>query len=343
MLEITVLQGVWFALIGILIAGYFILDGFDLGIGVLYPFLGKNDRDKALLRRAVGPVWDGNEVWLLTAGGALFAAFPPAYATSFSGFYLAIMLVLFGLIGRAIALEFRGYEKHWSKLFDGMFFVGSLLPALLCGVALGNVLVGIQLDAYGNYIGGLFALLNPFALLCGVLGLVACITLGASWLAVKTPVSDPIYDKAARIRFVGLLLTLVLFAFATLCYFSIAPQDFGGTIDDILSVVFGLVAAVGIVVALALGRKKADMPAHIALSVACACFIGCTACGLFPLIIPASDLALSITIAGAAASEYALTCMTIITCIGLPLVLLYHVVVYRTFRGKISDEDLLEY
>ena len=142
----TFFNVLWFFLIFVLIGGYFVLDGFDLGAGALYPFVAKDDREKAVVRRSIGPVWDGNEVWLLTAGGALFAAFAPAYATTFSGFYLAVMLVLFGLIVRAVSLEYRGHDKKYGKVWDGCFFVGSLLPALLLGVAVGNNNAGIPQD-----------------------------------------------------------------------------------------------------------------------------------------------------------------------------------------------------
>ena len=135
----SALAVLWFFLIFVLIAGYFLLDGFDLGVGVLYRALAKDERERALVRRSIGPVWDGNEVWMLTAGGALFAAFPAAYATTFSGFYLAVMLVLFGLIVRAVSLEFRAHDPQWARAWDVCFTVGSLLPALLLGVALGNV------------------------------------------------------------------------------------------------------------------------------------------------------------------------------------------------------------
>ena len=134
-MEMTFFQVLWFILIFVLIAGYFVLDGFDLGAGALYPFIAKDDREKAIVRRSIGPVWDGNEVWLLTAGGALFAAFPAAYATTFSGFYLAIMLVLFGLIVRAVSLEFRAHDPQWGRAWDVCFFLGSALPALLFGVS----------------------------------------------------------------------------------------------------------------------------------------------------------------------------------------------------------------
>ena len=168
----TVLGVLWYFLIFLLIAGYFVFDGFDLGAGVLYPFIAKSDEERALIRHSIGPVWDGNEVWLLTAGGALFAAFAPAYATTFSGFYLAIMLVLFGLILRAVAVEFASRDAAWVKVWNACFFIGSLLPALLTGVAVGNIYAGIPMDAGGNYAGvPLLGLVTPFTLLCGLLGL----------------------------------------------------------------------------------------------------------------------------------------------------------------------------
>ena len=160
----TALGILWFVLLAVLICGYFVLDGFDLGCGVLCPLIAKDERERAFVRRAIGPVWDGNEVWLLTAGGAMFAAFAPAYATSFSGFYLAIMLVLFALIVRACSLEFRAHDHGaWVKVWDWMFIIGSFLPALLFGVAAGNVIEGIPLNDSGDYTGTFFQLLNPFA------------------------------------------------------------------------------------------------------------------------------------------------------------------------------------
>ena len=160
------MQTLWYVLIGVLLAGYAVLDGFDLGIGALYPFLGKDEADRRALRTAVGPVWDGNEVWLLTGGGALFAAFPIVYATVFSGFYLALMLVLFALIFRAVSLEFRAHDSGWSRLWDWSFFLGSLLPALLFGVAVGNLVRGVPLtvtdDAHPGPPGGVCRhLLHP--------------------------------------------------------------------------------------------------------------------------------------------------------------------------------------
>ena len=208
----TILSVLWFFLIALLIAGYFVLDGFDLGVGVLYPFIAKDEQEQAIARRSIGPVWDGNEVWLLTAGGALFAAFPDAYATTFSGFYLAVMLVLFGLIVRAVSFEFWAADKRWRKVWNACFFLGSLLPALLLGVAVGNIYAGIPMDAAGNYIGvPLFGLITPFTLLTGLLGLAMFLGAGACWLALKAPLGSDLQQRAARLRLPLQVAALALF------------------------------------------------------------------------------------------------------------------------------------
>ena len=183
----STLQVIWFLLIGILLAGYAILDGFDLGVGFWHLF-GKKDEERRIFIRSIGPVWDGNEVWLLTAGGALFAAFPPVNASVFSGFYLALVLVLLGLIFRVVSIEFRNQleDPSWRRRWDLAFSLGSALPALLFGVALGNLVRGLLLDESGDYIGGFFALLNPYSLLVGVTGVAMFATHGALYLALKT-------------------------------------------------------------------------------------------------------------------------------------------------------------
>lgn len=343
MASMTALGILWFVLVAVLIAGYFALDGFDLGIGVLYPFLGKDERSRAVMRRAVGPVWDGNEVWLLTAGGALFAAFAPAYATSFSGFYLAVMLVLFGLILRAVAIEFRAHEQDFKRLWDALFFVGSLLPALLLGVALGNVVAGLPLDANGDYTGTFLALLNPFALACGVLGLVHMLMQGAAWLAAKAPADDPLRAKAAKLRRTLTVADLVVFALVTVLFFAlVAPNSSVGLGFTPLALVFAVVFVAADVLVLVRpdGQPAKDPLAPVLAGVACFGLVGVAAATLFPYLIPAVDPALSITVANAASSETCLSAMTVIACIGVPLVLIYHVVVYRIFRGRVKDADL---
>ena len=337
----TALGILWYILVFVLIVGYFVLDGFDLGVGVLYPFIAKGEEEKAILRKAIGPVWDGNEVWLLTGGGALFAAFAPAYATSFSGFYLAIMLVLFGLILRAVSLEFRSHTEEAPKLWDAFFFLGSLLPALLFGVAVGNVIRGIPLDANGDYTGSFFALLNPFALLCGVLGLVHMLTQGASWIGLKAPVEGQLRNRAVALRGKVALVAVVLFILATLLFFfgikgSLSYQP-GSTV---IAVVCGILYLALMCAAWGLGKKESgkgkDLPVFLLVSAAAAMLVILGAATLFPNLIPATEAAFSLTIANSAATDATLLPMTIIACIGVPIMLVYHVIVYRVFRGRVD-------
>ena len=345
-MDMTFFNVLWFFLIFVLFAGYFVLDGFDLGAGVLYPFVAKNDHDKAVVRRSIGPVWDGNEVWLLTAGGALFAAFAPAYATTFSGFYLAVMLVLFGLIVRAVAVEFRGHDPQWGKAWDACFFVGSLLPALLLGVAVGNIYAGIPMDSAGNYIGiPLLGLITPFTLLCGLLGLAMFLAAGATWIALKAPKPSDMQARTAKLRLPLQVVVLVLFlAVSVYGHFIIQPA-----MDPALGIVrwlFALLVVGGIVVSIVLAKKKdCDKGAFLGQAVAAFSLVGLLATSMFPNLVVASadSIGPSITLMSAASSELSLMWMTIITCVGLPLVLVYHVIIYRTFRGRIKDDDLAHY
>lgn len=337
----TVLNVLWFFLIFVLIAGYFILDGFDLGVGVLYPFLGKTDHDRAIMRRAIGPVWDGNEVWLLTAGGALFAAFPAAYATTFSGFYLAVMLVLFGLIVRAVSFEFWAGDVKWRGVWNVCFFIGSLLPALLLGVAVGNILAGIPMDANGDYSGvPLLGLVTPFTLLTGILGLVMFVAAGACWLALKVPEGTELHARASKLRAPMQIASLVLFVVVSIYALAgIAPEmapELGAA-----RVLFAVLVAVALIAAIVLG-KKSSLGAFLAQSVASFSLVGLLACSMFPNLVVASANSVgdAITLMSASASDLSLTYMTIILCIGLPLVLIYHVIIYRTFRGRVSESDL---
>ncbi|WP_270295999.1 cytochrome d ubiquinol oxidase subunit II [Eggerthella sinensis] len=345
-MEITFFQGLWFLLIFVLIAGYFVLDGFDLGAGVLYPFVAKNDKEKAVVRTSIGPVWDGNEVWLLTAGGALFAAFPAAYATTFSGFYLAVMLVLFGLIVRAVSVEYRGHDLKWAKVWDICFFIGSLLPALLLGVAVGNIFAGIPMSANGDYAGvPLLGLITPFTLLCGLLGLSMFLTQGASWLALKAPKPSDMQARVAKLRFPLQIVSLVLFVAVTafvLMGVQPAMDPMLGAVRWVLAILF--VAA--IVVSIFFAKKKdCDLGAFIAQSGAAALLVLLLAASMFPNFVfaTADSIGPAITAMNASSSELTLMWMTIITCVGLPLVLVYHVIIYRTFRGRVKDEDLAHY
>lgn len=336
----------WFILIFVLLAGYFILDGFDLGVGTLYPFLGKSEEDKAVMRHSVGPVWDGNEVWLITAGGALFAAFAPVYATTFSGFYLAIMLVLFALIVRAIGIEFRDQDPAHAKIWDALFFIGSALPALLFGVAVGNVLAGIPLDVQGNYSVafplGFLLLLKPFPLACGLLGLAQFLVLGASWTAVKT--TGDLHDRAVALRSKLLIAVLVLFVVATLLYFvSVHGMLDTTAIPTILRIVFAAVVVAAALGAFMIGRNPdKDLLTFIVAALVCVglCFLA--AFSLFPnwIPVPADSVGPAITIAEAASEDFTLMWMTGITVVGLPILLFYHFLCYRAFAGKVTKEDL---
>lgn len=346
----TILSILWYFLVFLLIAGYFVLDGFDLGAGTLYPFVAKNEREQAMVRRALGPVWDGNEVWLLTAGGALFAAFPDAYATTFSGFYLAIMLVLFALIVRAVSFEFWAADAKWRPLWNVCFFLGSLLPALLFGVAAGNVVAGIPMDAAGNYAGvPLLGLITPFTLLTGLLGLSMFVAAGACWLSLKAPLDSELRARAQAVRLPSQAVSLVLFVLLSIC----VATGFGSvnTPPEFLTALCWILAAlfiVALVISLVMGRKtgegssKADLWAFLTQSAGPIFLVFLGAVSLFPVLVNASvdSVGAAITIASAGSSEMSLFCMTVILCIGLPLVLVYHVIIYRTFRGRVSETDI---
>ncbi len=343
-MEITLFQGIWFLLIFVLIAGYFILDGFDLGSALLYPFIARGEQEKALVRRSIGPVWDGNEVWLLTAGGALFAAFPAAYATTFSGFYLAVMLVLFGLIVRAVSLEFRAHDSAWRTVWDAFFVIGSLLPALLLGVAVGNIYAGIPMTANGDYAGvPLLGLITPFTLLCGLLGLVMFLAQGATWLALKTPKDSDLQKRANRACLPLQIVALLLFVVVSLYGHFIIQPDMDPALG-VLRWVFVAAFLVCVIVSMILTRKGADLSAFVAQSVSAGALVGLLGASMFPNLVVASagSIGASITAMSAAASETSLMCMTVIACIGIPLVLLYHVVAYWKFHGRVSLEDIEE-
>ena len=341
----TFFQVLWFILIFVLIGGYFVLDGFDLGAGALYPFVAKNDKEKAIVRRSIGPVWDGNEVWLLTAGGALFAAFAPAYATTFSGFYLAIMLVLFSLIVRAVSVEFRGYDPKWGGVWDKLFFIGSALPSLLFGVAVGNIYAGIPMSANGDYIGiPLLGLITPFTLLTGLLGLSMFLAQGATWLALKSPKPSALRDRAVKAAFPIQIVALALFVIVSIYgHFIIQPAMAPEL--TVLRFLFAAIVLVGIVGSMIMMRKGSDLWAFLCQSVGAFFLVALLAASMFPNFVVASpdSIGPSITLMSAAGSELSLMWMTIITCVGLPLVLIYHVIIYRTFRGRVKDEDLGHY
>ncbi len=337
----------WFFLIFLLIAGYFVLDGFDLGAGILYPFICKDVKDQKIVRRSIGPVWDGNEVWLLTAGGALFAAFPDAYATTFSGFYLAIMVVLFCLIVRAVCFEFWAEDSTWRPVWNACFFVGSLLPSLLFGVALGNCLAGIPMYPFGNYIGvPILGLVTPFTLLVCLLVLTMIVSAGAAWLTLKAPVGSDVQIRAARLRLPFQAASIVLFVIVTVFIFT-ALSGTGEMVPELGLARYACVFLflVGIVVSIFVGKSnmaQSDLVAFLAQSVSAIALVFLLACSMFPVLVMASPDSIggAVTLMSAGATDLSLFYMTVILCMGLPLVLIYHFIIYRTFRGRVKLDDV---
>lgn len=329
------LQITWFILVGVLIIGYAVLDGFDFGVGMLHLF-SKSESERRINLNAIGPVWDGNEVWLLTGGGALFAAFPIVYATVFSGFYLALILLLAALIFRAVSFEFRGKveSESWKRVWDYAFGIGSLLPAILFGVAFGNILRGVPIDKSGAYLGTFFGLLNPYSILIGLLSLFMFLTHGSLYLGMKT--DGDLRNKILN-RVTPFWITyVVLYLLATFYTIFEAPYLFAGTLSSPLFWVVFLLLLVSIIYIPVAVKAKKLFAGFIASSVSIASIIGIAAISLFPRLVPSSiDLNNSLTIYNASSSEGTLTAMLIIALIGVPIVIAYTIYIYRVFKGKV--------
>ena len=335
------LPTIWFILIAVLWIGYFVLDGFDLGVGMLLPIIGTDDLRRRVMINSIATVWDGNEVWLLTAGGATFAAFPLWYSTMFSGYYLALFLVLFGLILRGVAFEYRGKKDSvtWRRRWDAAIVVGSALPALLFGVAFGNVVggspiepvAGTQPDLAGslNYTGNLLDLLNPFSLVLGLMTLTVFMAHGAIFLALKTSgeVREASRKAALRIGVVAAVVAVV----ALLWY-----QAYSGNVAFTLPL--ALLAAVSWLTALGLTlRGRRDGWAFVFSSLTILLAVTTLFVGLFPNVMVSSiDPAFNLTVENASSQQYTLTVMTIVAVIMTPIVLLYQGWTYWVFRKRIS-------
>jgi cytochrome d ubiquinol oxidase subunit II len=333
------LNTTWFLLIWVLFAGYAVLDGFDLGVGVLHLFA-RDERQRRTGMHAIGPVWDGNEVWLLAGGGALFAAFPPVYATVFSGFYVALMLALLALIFRAVSIEFRGQMDRpgWRRLWDWSFGLGSLIAAVIFGVAVGNVLRGLPIEADGSLNVPFLALLNPYALLIGLLGLVMFVMHGAAFLAVKT--EGDLQQRMARWTNGAWMAFVVVYVVATIATFFVSPFLFEGVLGNPLFWIFFLLLLASVVYIPVANRAGKFCRAFLASSATIAAMIGLTATSLFPRMVPSSlDPANSLTIYNASSTPRTLTVMLIIALIGMPLVIAYTAWVYRVFAGKVLLEE----
>lgn len=331
----------WFILVAVLFIGFFILEGFDYGVGILLPIIGKNDTERRVLINTIGPVWDGNEVWLLTAGGAIFAAFPHWYATLFSGFYLALFLILVALIVRAVAFEFRSKDENprWRLVWDGAIVFGSALPALLWGVALGNLLHGVKIDAEMNYVGSFFDLLNPYALIGGLTSLSIFILHGAIFINLKT--TGELRDRALRItRQVGPVATVMVVLLIVGTYFWTDAFDHLGVNPGPIPVaaVLVLFGAAYFVKVGHLGWAFVMTCLNIALSVL-TIFIA-----LFPRVMVSSlNPDWSLTIYNASSSPKTLMIMSVVALIFVPIVLIYQGWTYWVFRHRLSSESELTY
>ncbi len=325
-MELTTL---WFILIAVLWIGYFILEGFDFGVGILLHVLGRNEPERRAMLRTIGPVWDGNEVWVLVAGGATFAAFPEWYATLFSGFYLPLFLVLVGLIVRGIGIEYRNKrgDGPWRARMDVMVAVGSLVPSILWGVAFANIVAGVPIDADRNYTGNLFTLLNPFGLLGGLTTLGLFTTHGLLFLALKT--EGDLRVRARRLTFpVGLATAVVAVAFLLWA---------NAQAGDVVSLIAAVIAAVAWLLALGAAWIRREGVAFVASAVTLAMAVASLFLALFPNVMPSTtDPAFSLTVTNAASTPYTLTIMTVVAVIFVPLVLAYQGWTYYVFRKRVT-------
>lgn len=335
------LSVLWFLLLGVLLAGYAVLDGFDFGVGILSP-LAETDREKRIVINSIGPIWDGNEVWLVTFGGAMFAAFPEVYATVFSGYYAAFMLVLLALILRAVSLEFRSKMERgaWRTLWDWSFFGSSLLASLLFGVAVGSLLVGIPLDGRGMFAGGFFDIVLPaaqplFPLLVGLLTTALFTMHGAIYLYLKTE-----GDLQARVRrwmWHGFGTFLVLYLLTTIVALATVPR----TLENFehfpwaWGIVVLSVLAIGNIPRAVFGGRTGQ--AFLSSCLVIVCLVGLLGVALFPNLVTTSLAeGTHLTVYNAASSPKTLTIMAVIAALGMPFVLAYTAVIYWTFRGKVQ-------
>ncbi|MFJ8802285.1 cytochrome d ubiquinol oxidase subunit II [Streptomyces sp. NPDC102487] len=327
------LHDVWFVLIAVLWTGYFFLEGFDFGVGILTKLLARNRTEKRVLINTIGPVWDGNEVWLLTAGGATFAAFPEWYATLFSGFYLPLLIILVCLIVRGVAFEYRAKrpEEHWQRNWETAIFWTSLIPALLWGVAFGNIVRGVKIDRNFEYVGNFWDLLNPYAILGGLVTLTLFTFHGTVFVGLKT-VGD-IRERARKLALrLGLVTALLALAFLL---WTQADNGDGGSLAALIVAVVALVAAL---VAVNAGREGWAFMLSGVTIVAAVAMLFLT---LFPNVMPSSlNDDWSLTVANASSSPYTLKIMTWCAGIATPIVLLYQSWTYWVFRKRIGTQHI---
>ncbi|ALJ28000.1 transmembrane cytochrome bd-II oxidase subunit II [Stenotrophomonas acidaminiphila] len=373
-LDYTTLRVIWWLLLGVLLVGFAVMDGFDLGVGTLLPFVARTDEERRLVINTVGPVWEGNQVWLVLGGGAIFAAWPPLYAVSFSGFYLAMFVILFALILRPVGFKYRGklQSQAWRDNWDRALFVGGFVPALIMGVAVGNVLLGVPFHFDDTqrvfYTGSFFGLLTPFALLAGLLSVAMLVAHGASMLVLKT--EGPVAERSARLGSIAALISFVLFAaggawvalglpgYAITSQVvtdgasnpllkSVAITAAGGWLHNYSTMPATLLApATGLLGALAaavLLRRRRGGLAFIASGASIAGIILTVGFAAFPFLLPSSSQPGSSLVAwDASSSHLTLWIMLLATVLLLPIVIAYTIWVYRVLKGKTTLQEMGE-
>ncbi|GAA2245670.1 cytochrome d ubiquinol oxidase subunit II [Rarobacter faecitabidus] len=324
---------IWFLLLTILWVGYLVLEGFDFGVGMLLPILGRGETERRVLINTIGPVWDGNEVWLLTAGGATFAAFPDWYATMFSGFYLPLLLILVALIVRVCGFEYRGKinDPKWRAWWDRALIFGSWIPAVLWGVAFANLVRGVELDAAHHYVGGFFALLNPFALLGGVVTALLFLMHGSVFIALKT--DGDIRDKANKLagRY-AIAATVAAGTWAVWAQVAYAKNSWTWAIVAL--------AAASLIAVIVANAKRREGWAFAASALAILAAVVLIFGAMFPDVMPAHDPANSLTIRNASSEDYTLTIMTWVAVALVPVVLIYQGWTYWVFRKRLMTKHI---
>jgi cytochrome d ubiquinol oxidase subunit II len=332
---------IWFVLIAVLFIGFFFLEGFDYGVGILLPFLSKEDKERRAIINSIGPFWDGNEVWMITAGGAMFAAFPNWYATLFSGFYLALVIMLLALIVRGVAFEYRSKKDDpvWRNRWDWAIFIGSIIPAILWGVAISNILRGVPIDENMNFTGNFFTLLNPYSLVGGITTLLIFTLHGSLFLSLK--LTDKLLEKVRNVaKKIWLPATLFLFAYFILGYFDTDMFSKFGIDPGAIPIFAGLaILSVGYLIKIQKLGWAFVMTGITIIFSTITIFMG-----LFPrVMVSSTNQDWSLTIYNASSSPYTLKVMTYIAIFFVPIVLAYQAWTYWVFRKRISTKDKLEY
>ena len=344
------LPTIWFILVALMIAVYVLLDGFDLGAGAIHLVAAKTERERRMVLQAIGPVWDGNEVWIIAAGGTLFFAFPLLYASGFSGFYLPLMVVLWLLVARGLSIELRKHIDNplWAAFWDFAFFLGSSLLIIFYGAALGNVVRGVPLNEDGDFFQALWTNFSPFAqnpgildwytILIGVLAFATLITHGANWIALKT--EDELNARSRKISTTFAIVTAGVTAIATPLTFWVSPWMIESYNQLPIGYVLPLIAIAGIGGAIFFSIQGRDMAALFSSGAYIVGMLTSTVYGVYPRVLPAVNLENSLTVSNAASSTYSQTVGLIWWSIGMVLAAIYFIVIYRLFRGKVSlDEE----